>query len=132
MSKSKDKILSLVGENIMFRMLNKRGQNTAEFAILIGVIVAAAIAMQVYVRRGMQGRIKDAVDYSRTSDPTTSGIFNTAQYEPYYQDYSTETRQYAKSSEAMQVGGGLERHIGNEYISRGGSTSYGNWSRSSY
>ena len=47
----------------MFRWLNSRkGQNTAEYAILIGVIVAAAIAMQIYIRRGMQARIKDAVD----------------------------------------------------------------------
>ncbi len=39
---------------------NKKGQNTAEYAILIGLIVSAAIAMQVYVKRGVQGRMHDA------------------------------------------------------------------------
>ena len=65
----------------MFRMLNKRGQNTVEYGILLGVIIAAAVAMQVYVNRGFSGRIKDAVDHSLRSD--TSGVFNTSQYVPY-------------------------------------------------
>jgi len=41
---------------------NSRGQSTAEYAILIGLVVAVAIAMQTYVKRGMQGRLHDASD----------------------------------------------------------------------
>lgn len=41
---------------------NKRGQSTLEYALLIGVIVAALIAMQVYMKRGVQGKIRDATD----------------------------------------------------------------------
>lgn len=110
----------------MLRLLNnKRGQNTMEYAILIGVIVAAAVAMQVYVRRGMQARIKDAVDSSLTQD--TSGVFNTSQYVPYYLDTSTLTTQQSTSSEAMAVGGQITRDIQNEFISRKGVTIYGNY-----
>lgn len=40
-------------------MLNKKGQNTAEYAILIALIIAAAIGMQTYVKRGLQSRLHD-------------------------------------------------------------------------
>lgn len=41
---------------------NKRAQSTAEYAILIGLIVAAAVGMQTYIKRGLQGRARDATD----------------------------------------------------------------------
>jgi len=114
----------------MFRLLNKKkGQNTAEYAILIGVIVAAAIAMQIYVRRGMQARIKDAVDYSKTiDDDSGEDVFNTSQYEPYYMDSSLATTSDSTSSEAMAAGGAITRDITNQYTSRTGEITYGNWS----
>lgn len=40
----------------------KRGQSTLEYAVLIAVIVAALIAVQVYVKRGYQGRLRTAAD----------------------------------------------------------------------
>ena len=110
----------------MMRLLNnRRGQNTAEYAILIGVIVAAAIAMQIYVRRGMQARIKSAVDYSQTADST---IFNTSQYEPYYMDSSLEATSDSTSHEWMEKGGAITRDIENQYTERTGTITYGNWS----
>ena len=109
----------------MLRLLNKKGQNTAEYAILIGVIVAAVIAMQVYVRRGMQARMKDAVDYSKTAD--TSGMFNTTQYEPYYmQDSTFQTEQTTSGYESMEKGGAMAGSISNEHVSRSGVEYVGN------
>lgn len=46
----------------MFRYLNKRGQGTLEYGIIIAVVVAALIAMQVYVKRGLQGKLKQSAD----------------------------------------------------------------------
>ena len=47
----------------MFRRLSqKRAQSTLEYAILIGVIVAGLIAMQVYLKRGFQGKLKEGAD----------------------------------------------------------------------
>jgi len=114
----------------MIRLLNnRRGQNTAEYAILIGVIVAAAIAMQIYVRRGMQARIKDAVDYSQQADEGTGvDIFNSTQYEPYYMDSSLETTSDSTTHEWMEKGGAITRDIENQYTSRTGTITYGNWS----
>lgn len=51
-------------------MLIKKAQNTAEYAILIALVVGAAIGMQTYVKRGLQGRVKDS---SRGLVETISG-----------------------------------------------------------
>jgi len=73
-------------------MLNKKGQNTAEYAILIALVVAVALAMQTYVKRGIQGRVHDeVVDMANgTAELTPTGQQPTQQYEPYYLD-STST-----------------------------------------
>lgn len=74
----------------MLRMLrkNKKAQNTAEYAILIALVVGAVIAMQTYAQRAMQGRLRDASVMFRDS---TNAIGNTLQYEPYYVDRATQT-----------------------------------------
>ena len=113
----------------MFIKLNSRkGQNTAEYAILIGVIVAAAIAMQIYIRRGMQARIKDAVDFTQTADDDAGGnIFTQSQYEPYYMQTDYQTTQDAQTSEQLQVGGGIIKNSISEATQRTGNQTYGNY-----
>jgi hypothetical protein len=68
------------------KMFNRKGQNVLEYSILIALVVGAAVAMQTYVKRGLQGRVKDAVDHVGTgSDVGGSNLaFTGAQYEPYY------------------------------------------------
>lgn len=71
----------------MFKRLSKnRAQSTLEYAILIGVIVAGLIAMQVYIKRGYQGKLKDSADsmgqqfspgYTTSTYTTTSSIAST-------------------------------------------------------
>jgi len=46
----------------MFISMQKKGQSTVEYALIIAVIVAALIAMQTYFKRGVQGRLKQASD----------------------------------------------------------------------
>lgn len=113
----------------MFRWLNKkRGQNTAEYAILIGVIVAAAIAMQVYIRRGMQARIKEAVDFTKTADDDSGGnLFKCSQYEPYYLATNYETTQDASQTEFKQRGGGVDRQTTKDTTVRVGNQTYSNY-----
>lgn len=113
----------------MYRWLNNRkGQNTAEYAILIGVIVAAAIAMQIYIRRGMQARIKDAVDYTSTADDDAGmNVFSSTQYEPYYMSTDFTTTQTGATTEAMQVGGGMTRTITGQTTERTGNQIYTNY-----
>ncbi len=37
----------------------ERGQHTLEYAILIGIVAAAVVAMQTYVRRSIQAHLKN-------------------------------------------------------------------------
>ncbi|MBF0479875.1 MAG: hypothetical protein HQL26_10370 [Candidatus Omnitrophica bacterium] len=60
---------------------NKRAQNTAEYAILISLVVAGVMAMQQFAQRALQARERDASVFLAKS---TNGIGNTVQYEPYY------------------------------------------------
>lgn len=47
----------------MFRRLRKqKAQTTLEYVILVSVIVAALIGMQVYVKRGFSGKLKESAD----------------------------------------------------------------------
>lgn len=43
-------------------MLRKKGQSTLEYAVVIAVVVAALVIMQMYVRRGFQGRLRQSAD----------------------------------------------------------------------
>jgi flagellar basal body-associated protein FliL len=52
-------------ERSMFNYLHKRkkkGQSTLEYAILIIIIIGALLSIQVYIKRGVQGRLKSATD----------------------------------------------------------------------
>jgi uncharacterized protein (UPF0333 family) len=71
----------------MFKKLlrNKKAQQTAEYALLISLVVAAVIAMQTYAQRAMQARIRGAAQYLGEQ---TSQLGTANQYEPYYLDSS--------------------------------------------
>ena len=61
---------------------NKKAQQTAEYALLISLVVAAVIAMQTYAQRTLQARIRAASTYLTNE---TAGLGDTTnQYEPYY------------------------------------------------
>jgi len=42
--------------------MNKKGQGTLEYAILIAVVVGALLMMQHYMSRGVQGKLRDSAD----------------------------------------------------------------------
>ncbi len=42
--------------------MNNKAQSTLEYFVMIAVIVAALFAMQTYIKRGMQGKIRDSAD----------------------------------------------------------------------
>jgi Flp pilus assembly pilin Flp len=79
-----------------------KGQNTAEYALLIALVVAGVIAMQHYAQSSLQARMRDA---SQFMTKQTSTIGKTEQYEPYYlkSDYNV-TRD---STENTRLGEGL-------------------------
>jgi Flp pilus assembly pilin Flp len=59
------------------------GQSATEYAVLLAVVAAAIIAMQVYFKRGIQGRLRDLADQ-----------ITTEHYEPYgTESYYTTTQE---------------------------------------
>lgn len=100
-----------------------RGQNVAEYAILIALVVGAVIAMQKFAQRGLQGRMRDATKYMVDNTGflgSQSGTYNTAQYEPYYQDseYTTDKT----DSESKSGDGAAESYATNTDASRNGAS----------
>ena len=79
-------------------MKNQKGQNTAEYALLIALVVAGVIAMQQYAQRALQAGVRDATLYMTSVKDTGSKIKTTSQYEPYYQQSNyTVTRNAAEN-----------------------------------
>src|SRR3989338_10909874 len=98
----------------MLRKLGKRAQTTAEYAILIALVVGAVVAMQVYIRRGLQGRVHDVVNDitlgGNVEEPTkVESIFTGNQYEPYYVESTAQTAQSEQETEQLQEEGALAR-----------------------
>lgn len=60
---------------------NIKGQNVAEYAILISLVIGAVLAMQTFVKRGLQARTRDATEWMVEE---TDMLGDTGQYEPYF------------------------------------------------
>jgi Flp pilus assembly pilin Flp len=84
---------------------NRKAQNTAEYALLIALVVAGVIAMQTYAQRALQARVHDAAVYMAGSASGGNVIGNDTQYEPYYlnSDYNSTTN----SNDNKRLGSGL-------------------------
>lgn len=99
----------------MFKRLikNKKAQNTAEYAILISLVVAGIIAMQTYAQRALQARVRDASIYLTNQ---TGFLGNTAQYEPYYAQSNFVVATQDSKSQILQ--GDAVSHFGNSSSTR--------------
>jgi len=91
---------------IMLKLKNK-AQSTAEYAIVIGLVIAAVVAMQIYVRRGIQAKIKDAVDYNDPQATMLSG----QPYEPDYTGSNMTSTSDTHETEKVAFGGSVNRVI---------------------
>ena len=92
----------------MLQKINKRlkGQSTAEYAILIGLVIAAAVAMQIYVKRTLQARVHDAGRYLVNKTVTLDGARNAEyQYEPYYIDSGFTVNRDSDARATLGIGG---------------------------
>lgn len=97
-----------------------RGQSTAEYAVLFGVVIAAIVAMQVYVKRGINARLKDASNSATSAVATNltttaslslpiSTLPKDLQYEPYYASSNYEVQQSSDRTEKEEAGGVVKR-----------------------
>ncbi|MDD5552547.1 MAG: hypothetical protein PHE18_01590 [Candidatus Omnitrophica bacterium] len=60
-----------------------RGQSINEYSLCLAIILIAFLGVNIYVKRGLQGRYRDMVD------ETTNAISAQTQYEPYYAKTTT-------------------------------------------
>ena len=105
----------------MLRLKNKKAQSTAEYVIVLGLIVAAVVAMQTYIKRGFQGRIKDAVDYTYQGGQTSNVVnFSGDQYEPYYLSSNFDSTQNVQTREELLNQGAVNRYTDREDRTRNG------------
>jgi len=56
----------------MLRLSKNKGQSALEYALLIAVVIGALLAVNTYIQRGTQGRLKETADnIGKQSDPRT-------------------------------------------------------------
>jgi hypothetical protein len=90
----------------MFLILRKKAQSTAEYAILIGLVVAAITAMQIFIRAGLQKQVKLAVD-----DLGNTGIDRGAPDMNFgLTAANSTTNQNITDKESLVTGGGVTRN----------------------
>ena len=84
----------------MLRKLRNRikGQSTAEYAILIALVVAAVIAMQTYAKRALMARQRDAALFMVRE---TNFLGTTQQCEPYYLESSFDVSRSQESTTSI-------------------------------
>ena len=100
----------------MLKRLNKTAQTTAEYAVLIALVIGAVVAMQVYVRRGINGRIQEVVDHTGQGGDVggTTLQFSGKQVEPYYLSSTSQTSQSSTNNEILSEGSAVNRTESNE------------------
>ena len=84
---------------------NRKAQNTAEYALLIALVVAGVIAMQTYAQRALQGRVHDAAQYlANMTSNSEIGLGGNTQYEPYYLQTSYVSNTVSDENKRLGVG----------------------------
>ncbi|MCM8790024.1 MAG: hypothetical protein NC916_03295 [Candidatus Omnitrophica bacterium] len=89
----------------MFLKNRKRAQTVAEYAILIGLVIAAITGVQFFVKSGIQKQIKIAVD-----DLNANGLEDTSTpFDMSGMTSETMTNQHQDTSENLLEGGVVNR-----------------------
>ena len=84
----------------------------AEYSVCLALVLATLLGMQLYVKRGLQGRYKELLDHTVKQAASTAGLATSPkQYEPYYVQDKFTVRQDKQVSESIQTGGQLQRNF---------------------
>lgn len=93
---------------------NKRGQSTVEYGLLIAVIVVALLAVNIYLKRGVQGRLRESSDQiGRQFDPEDYTL--AWQTEGSGQTTTTESRTAGVTSSNIEEAETVTRSEHDEY-----------------
>lgn len=93
-------------------MISKRkAQSLTEYAMVVALVGAGLIGMQVYVKRGIQAKVKTFVDGSVRESARMANRAQITHYEPYYTDSSFTVAQSQKSAVTYNPGGTIRREF---------------------
>lgn len=92
--------------------LKKKAQTTLEYAILIGIIAAALVTAQIYVKRGYEGKLRSGADSMGQ------------QFSPEHSTYNYVTNSESDTQEVIE-GGTTTTTIHKQKSDRSGSESVG-------
>lgn len=93
-------------------MISKRkAQSLTEYALVIALVGSGLLGMQVYVKRGLQAKVKSFVDGSVRESARLANQNQISQYEPYYMDSKFTLEQSQKSAITYNPGGALRREF---------------------
>jgi len=90
---------------------NSKAQSTLEYAVIIAVIVGALIAMQIYIKRGVQGRFREASDQigEQFSPETTTYTYTTT-------TNTAQTENLTDGETTVNITTGQQERTGNEMV----------------
>lgn len=80
----------------------KKAQSTLEYVLLIAVVIGALVTMQSYMKRGLQGKLKESTD--SIGDQYTPGL-TIGTYHMYTNSETTENYRTHKGGGSFDVGG---------------------------
>lgn len=95
---------------MLIYLTKRKAQSTLEYAVLIGILVAGLIAMQAYIKRGYQGKLRESADKMGN------------QFSPERTTYKYHTVSMTNASESTNAGA-TNQEIINSYTNRTGNES---------
>jgi len=110
-------------------LLSRKGQSTAEYAIIIGAVVGAIMAIGVFLRGAIEGKVRHMgnlylANGTMPSNYTTGTISMTSDYETRSASY-TSTMENAATGMDILVGNGTEQGAeASSYSKRVGNVTY--------
>jgi hypothetical protein len=97
-------MMASVGKGVAGMHINRRGQVTAELAVLFTFVIAGLIFMGFYLQRGVQGGVKGNVD-ALGQQFSTTGTWNSFS-DQYSNSTSGNTTSYSCSDYSHAIGTG--------------------------
>jgi len=99
---------------------SRKAQSTLEYAIITAVVVASLLAMQIYVKRGLQGRMRSSTD--SIGEQYSAGITTSKKITKYADGTKQETvERFGLGDHNVAAGGATWNQ--NEYANKGLSVS---------
>lgn len=89
---------------MLVKIKNKQGQSTLEYAFVVAVIVGALIAMQMYIKRSMEGKMKSSSDEIGE------------QYSAQGSKYTSHTNAWVETDETISPGTSIDSTTGGKTV----------------